>query len=697
MSKITFKTVIKNFFYSIAKSYEKKRFWKSLLGSIASALVSAILTAYVLPVYFSVNSVWNQLFSALFFYLTISGVFKVAADIRRGGFFRRFGITCKKVVLGLGSGSFSPGSRIVQAVMMLLAAAGAFFLPPLLGLALGLTLFLSSVAAENSVLLMVAEAFKKKKTALPDASGPVSKRGKNLAAVGVGVLFGCLVAVLVGSFTGFRPSSLLTGTAAQTETEPDGSSDSDRNNGQGGKDQNGKDQDGSTQPENTGSGVTLDDIDRTAETYTADSPFTQKFTQEDMESDAGDADYFFPQDGSGDYLITSFDGGVSYTMWIYDEIGDLWEVRGKKRYESEEALLREYPDAGESSFNEEGYLHDGAVLYYLMPEDEFALTTQGRDKYTMLYLASQGYFDSYYYWFSVPYNPLPAEDAEDTGDIGYPGGDYNTDDGYGDDGYTDGNDGYDDGYNTRYSDLENSVVRLFEGLCTMAGGDYDAFCELFRNMDSSIIDQYYNMEYRDISQFEHETPIIIAQDGNYAYATLLFYTVPADYPRMDLDSYVISTIVSCDDSGEWKIEYTDETLSYLQDEYLQAIHTEGGYDAIQSGRPCARFWLSFDLDYAVTFSGAFVGRVVEMYQYDNGDTVVTLYFSNGTDETVTVGEIQNLCIVDGENVFMQVSADIYSTIEPGSGLLYELNVPADYVTSYGFSRPRVEDFSFTTD
>ena len=138
-------------------------------------------------------------------------------------------------------------------------------------------------------------------------------------------------------------------------------------------------------------------------------------------------------------------------------------------------------------------------------------------------------------------------------------------------------------------------------------------------------------------------------------------------------------------------------MSYLQDEYLQAIHTEGGYDAIQSGRPCARFWLSFDLDYAVTFSGAFVGRVVEMYQYDNGDTVVTLYFSNGTDETVTVGEIQNLCIVDGENVFMQVSADIYSTIEPGSGLLYELNVPADYVTSYGFSRPRVEDFSFTTD
>ena len=276
----------------------------------------------------------------------------------------------------------------------------------------------------------------------------------------------------------------------------------------------------------------------------------------------------------------------------------------------------------------------------------------------------------------------------------------NTDDGYGDDGYGDdgyGDDGYDDGYNTQDSDLENSVVRLFEGLCTMAGGDYDAYCELFRNMDSSIIDQYYNMGYRDISQFEYEVPIIIVQDGNYAYVELLFYTVPADYPQTDLDSYVISSIVSCDDSGEWKIEYTDETRSYLQDEYLQAIHTEGGYDAIQDGRPCAKFWLSFDMDYVMTFSGAFVGRVVEMYQYDNGDTVVTLYFTNGTDETVTVEEIQNLCIVDGDNVFMQVSADIYSTIEPGSGLLYELNVPADYVTSYGFSSPRVEDFSFTTD
>ena len=145
MSRITLKTLIKNFFYGIARSYEKKRFWKSLLSSIASALVSAVLTAYVLPVYFSVNSVRNQLFSALFFYLTITGVFKVVGDIKRGGFFRRFGITCKKVVLGLCPGCFSTGSVIAQAVMMLLAAAGAFFLPPLLGLALGLTLFLRTV------------------------------------------------------------------------------------------------------------------------------------------------------------------------------------------------------------------------------------------------------------------------------------------------------------------------------------------------------------------------------------------------------------------------------------------------------------------------------------------------------------------------------------------------------------------------
>ena len=76
---------------------------------------------------------------------------------------------------------------------------------------------------------------------------------------------------------------------------------------------------------------------------------------------------------------------------------------------------------------------------------------------------------------------------------------------------------------------------------------------------------------------------------------------------------------------------------------------------------------------------------------------MTLYFSNGTDETVTVEEIQNLCIVDGENVFMQVSADIHSTIEPGAGLLYELNVPADHVTDYGFTKPSVADFTYTTD
>lgn len=53
--------------------------------------------------------------------------------------------------------------------------------------------------------------------------------------------------------------------------------------------------------------------------------------------------------------------------------------------------------------------------------------------------------------------------------------------------------------------------------------------------------------------------------------------------------------------------------------------------------------------------------------------------------------------MDGENVFMQVSADIYGTIEPGAGLLYELNVPAAHVTDYGFTKPSVADFTYTTD
>lgn len=77
------------------------------------------------------------------------------------------------------------------------------------------------------------------------------------------MLFGYLIAVLVGNFTGFRPAGLLTGTVTWTEAEANGDTDSDRD-----EEQDGKNRDGDTRKENTATGVTLDDIDCASETYT---------------------------------------------------------------------------------------------------------------------------------------------------------------------------------------------------------------------------------------------------------------------------------------------------------------------------------------------------------------------------------------------------------------------------------------------
>ena len=164
-----------------------------------------------------------------------------------------------------------------------------------------------------------------------------------------------------------------------------------------------------------------------------------------------------------------------------------------------------------------------------------------------------------------------------------------------------------------------------------------------------------------------------------------------------MDTYVISTIVGCDENGEWRVEYNEGTLSLLQDDYLRAIHTGGGYEARMIGMPFAKYWLPFDNDYAVIFEGAFVSKVIEMYQLSYGDVVVTLYFANGTDQTVVVEEIEDLCITDGDMVFTDVSADMGSVLMPGEGLIYELTIPYDYVAGNGWNQPAVSAFRVVTE
>ena len=80
----------------------------------------------------------------------------------------------------------------------------------------------------------------------------------------------------------------------------------------------------------------------------------------------------------------------------------------------------------------------------------------------------------------------------------------------------------------------------------------------------------------------------------------------------------------------------------------------------------------------------------------NGD-VVTLYFANGTDQTVVVEEIEDLCITDGDMVFTDVSAYMGNVLMPGEGLVYELTIPCDYVAGYGWNQPAVSAFRVVTE
>ena len=81
----------------------------------------------------------------------------------------------------------------------------------------------------------------------------------------------------------------------------------------------------------------------------------------------------------------------------------------------------------------------------------------------------------------------------------------------------------------------------------------------------------------------------------------------------------------------------------------------------------------------------------------NGDVVVTLYFANGTDQTVVVEEIEDLCITDGDMVFTDVSAYMGNVLMPGEGLVYELTIPCDYVAGYGWNQPAVSAFRVVTE
>lgn len=81
----------------------------------------------------------------------------------------------------------------------------------------------------------------------------------------------------------------------------------------------------------------------------------------------------------------------------------------------------------------------------------------------------------------------------------------------------------------------------------------------------------------------------------------------------------------------------------------------------------------------------------------NGDVVVTLYFANGTDQTVVVEEIEDLCITDGDMVFTDVSAYMGNALMPGEGLVYELTIPCDYVAGYGWNQPAVSAFRVVTE
>lgn len=253
-----------------------------------------------------------------------------------------------------------------------------------------------------------------------------------------------------------------------------------------------------------------------------------------------------------------------------------------------------------------------------------------------------------------------------------------------------------DGIVSADTDITEAAQILTAKLIEYAGNDRAAFEKLFRNTDSSVIDQYYNTSYDTFKEYGKSLIAIAADDGDAVWFTALYYQIPENYPAEKEKAVYLSTIMTCADDG-WKIEWNDDARARLQSGYDDAGFSYYGLEARDQGYAWAKFFIPFDLNSTMIFyDGAVMCKLAEMYM-DEGDNLnLTFYVSNGTDKDVNLANV-DFTVTDGDIQLFSKSFDMDLYLEKSNACICILTMPAEQLDFASWSSPRITDFTFSYD
>ncbi len=243
------------------------------------------------------------------------------------------------------------------------------------------------------------------------------------------------------------------------------------------------------------------------------------------------------------------------------------------------------------------------------------------------------------------------------------------------------------------TEIRKAAQSLTDKLIEYAGKDKKSFEKLFRNTESSIIEQYYTTSYDNFKKYDKSLIAIAAEDGDSVWFTALYYQIPKNYPSEKEKSVYLSTIMTRGGDG-WKIEWNDDVRSRLQSDYDNAGFTYNGIEAKEQGYAWAKFFIPFDLNNTMIFyENAVMCKVTEIYTDINNNVQITLYVSNGTGKDIGLTGV-DITTVDGDTKLFSKHFDMEQLVVKDTATAYTLTIPSEELNFTTWSSPKITDFKF---
>lgn len=243
------------------------------------------------------------------------------------------------------------------------------------------------------------------------------------------------------------------------------------------------------------------------------------------------------------------------------------------------------------------------------------------------------------------------------------------------------------------TEIREAAQTLTDKLIEYAGKDKKSFEKLFRNTESSVIEQYYNTSYDNFKKYDKSLIAIAAENGDNVWFTALYYQIPKNYPSEKEKSVYLSTIMTRGGDG-WKIEWNDDVRSRLQSDYDNAGFTYNGIEAKEQGYAWAKFFIPFDLNNTMIFyENAVMCKVTEIYTDINNNVQITLYVSNGTGKDIGLTGV-DITTVDGDTKLFSKHFDMEQLVVKDTATAYTLTIPSEELDFTTWSSPKITDFKF---